>query len=421
MSFSFNTALSGLNASSNSIGVSGNNIANANTIGYRGSSISFADVFANAHGVRLSGAGTPMQIGNGVRVAAVRTNTAQGSLTDAGSPTSAAIQGNGFFVVRNSNGEQHYTRAGDFVLDRDGYLVAPNGGRVQGYAAVNGAIPSGAALTDLQVPIGQTLPPTVTSQATFRMNLNAADRTGTQFHATTRVYDSRGTARTLDMTFTRQANGSYTMSATLDGVATELSVDGGAPSNTPATFTFDQNGQPTSPTSLSIIPDQTQLGGASLPSIAINLRETNPDGTPGAFNITNYASQSAVSSTRQNGSAAGEFAGLMVDNNGILYAVFSNQQSRAIGQYALATFNSEEGLARTGNNLFSETPSSGQPSIGAPATGGRGGVVGGALEQSNVDIASEFVDLIQAQRGFQANSRVINTMNQALQELIQII
>lgn len=421
MAFSFSTALSGLNASSNSLGVSGNNIANANTTGYRSSAITFADVFASSHGIRLNGAGTPMQIGNGVRVAAVRTNFGQGSLTDSGSATSAAITGNGFFVVRNPNGEQFYSRAGDFVLDREGFLVTPNGDRVQGYMATNGTIPTGAALTNLQVPIGQTIPPSVTSQATFRMNLNSSDPAGTQFHSTMLVYDSRGTARTLDMTFTKLANGSYDMTATLDGVPTQLSADGGAPAGTPVNFAFDANGQPTSPTSLSIVPDQTQLGGATLPSIAINLRQTNADGTPGAFNITNYASLSAVSSTQQDGFASGAFAGLAVDNNGILHAIFSNQQSRPIGQYALATFNSQEGLSRTGNNLFSETPSSGQPTIGAPASGGRGGIVGGALEQSNVDIASEFVDLIQAQRGFQANSRVINTMNQALQELIQIV
>jgi flagellar hook protein FlgE len=415
MSFSFGTALSGLRANSNALGVTGNNIANANTIGFRSGSITFADVFADSRGIRFNGAGTSMQVGNGVRVAAIHSNFSQGSLTETGASTNAAIQGNGFFVVRNANGEQHYTRAGDFVLNNNGNLVMPNGEIVQGYQAVNGVIPSGASVTDIQIPIGQTIPPTVTSEAMVRMNLDSTAATGAEFHATMRVYDSRGTARTLDMTFTRLANGSYDMNATLDGVAAQS--NGGATVN----FTFDANGNPTAPATLQIVPDQTALGGAALPSIDIELRQTNPDGTPGPFNITNYANPSAISATDQNGSAAGEFSGLASDNNGLLYAVFSNRQSRVIGQYALATFTSQEGLNRLGDNLFGETITSGQAAIGAPGSGGRGLVIGSALEQSNVDIATEFVNLIEAQRGFQSNSRVITTMNQALQELIQII
>ncbi len=175
------------------------------------------------------------------------------------------------------------------------------------------------------------------------------------------------------------------------------------------------------PTTLSVIPDQTQLGGAVLPAIEINLRETNEDGTPGTENITSYDGASAVAATIQDGYATGELNGAAVDADGIIYGLFSNGQTRMVGQYAVATFNSEESLQRSGGNMFSETITSGQATIGEPGTGGRGLIAGGYLEQSNVNITNEFVSLIEAQRGFQANSRVITTLNQTFQDLLQII
>lgn len=421
MSFSFNTALSGLNASSNALNVVGNNIANANTIGFRSSSVTFADLFANRYGIRMNGAGNGLQVGNGVQVSSIHTNFEQGNLNESGSPLHAAIQGNGFFVVRNSDGTSGYTRAGDFTVNNQGFLVASNGGQVQGYMAQNGVIPTGAPLTALQIPVGQTLTPLATTQGTFHMNLDASSATGSTFHSTMQVYDSLGASRTLDMSFTRQADGTFQMTGTLDGHAVQTSVDGGAASGTPVSFAFDSSGNLTSPTSLSIVPDQTQLGGAVLPSIAIGLRETNADGTPGSFNITSFSSPSAVSATSQNGYAVGELNGAAIDQNGNIYGIYSNGQTRVVGQYALANFASGEGLSRTGGNMFGETTTSGQATIGAPGSGGRGLIAGGYLEQSNVNITNEFVDLIQAQRGFQANSRVITTLNQTFQDLLQII
>jgi flagellar hook protein FlgE len=421
MSFSFNTALSGLNASSNALNVVGNNIANANTIGFRSSSVTFSDVFASHYGARLNGAGNSLQIGNGVQIGSIHTNFEQGNLNESGSPLHAAIQGNGFFVVKNSEGTSGYTRAGDFTVNNLGFLVSSNGGQVQGYQAQNGAIPTGAPLTALQIPIGQTLAPQITSNGTFRMNLNSSAATGSQFHAPMEVYDSLGTKRALDMTFTRQADGSFQMTGTLDGHPVQTSVDGGAASATPVSFTFDSSGNLTSPTTLAIIPDQTQLGGAVLPSIAVNLRETNADGTPGAFNITSFATTSAVSATTQDGYSAAELNGAAVDQNGNIYGIFSNGQSRIVGQYALANFNSPEGLGRTGGNMFSETIGSGQATIGAPGAGGRGSIAGGYVEQSNVNITNEFIDLIEAQRGFQSNSKVINSLNETFQSLLQVI
>lgn len=405
---SFDTALSGLRASSNALNVAGNNIANANTTAFKAGTIRFADVFLNSLG--FNGANAQLQIGNGVTTAAIYRTFSQGSLADSGSPTSMAIQGNGYFVVRDLAGAQSYTRAGDFILDKDGFLVTPGGQRVQGYAAVDGVVPPDALLSSLQVPIGATSPPQVTSEVTLRMNLNSADPVDTEFTASVQVYDSLGAAHALNIVYTKTGDLTYSVTANLDGVDAMIS---------PATLTFDSDGKlvdPADPTPLVITPDQAQLAGATLPSINLNLYQ--PDGTA---NISNFAAQSGVSSTAQDGFAAGTVIGIAVDKAGVIGAVFTNGQVRPLGQIALATFNSQDGLKSLGGNLFQETTGSGPASIGRPGSGGRGDVAGSALEQSNVDIATEFTNLIVAQRSFQANSRVITTMNQALQDILQII
>jgi flagellar hook protein FlgE len=416
MPFSFSTALSGLRASSDSLGVSGNNIANANTTAFKSSSITFADIFTNSLGVRLNGAGGSMQIGSGVQTAAIPTDFTQGNVNDNSSSTAAAIQGTGFFVVRDSAGAQVYTRAGDFSIDKNGYLVSPDGSQVQGYAAVGQEIPAGGALSAIRIPIGETTAPMPTSEITLKMNLNSSDTNGVTFHAPVQVYDSKGVSHTLDMTFTRQLDGTYQIAATLDGNAATVDAGGG-----PTELEFDSNGQLVGPATLTINPNQTFLNGASLTDISLNLFETNPDGSQGGANVTNYSAASAVAAIRQDGFAAGSLTGLSVSANqdGIISAVFSNGQVRPIAQFAVATFNSQDGLNHMGGNKFAETPASGQPSIGAGGSGGRGLVIGNALEQSNVDLAAEFTDLIVAQRSFQANSRVISTISQTLQDLIQ--
>jgi flagellar hook protein FlgE len=416
MPFSFSTALSGLKASSDAIGVTGNNIANANTTAFKSSSITFADNFTDSLGVRLNGAGGTMQIGDGVTTAAIPTNFAQGTLASSTSSTAASIQGGGFFVIKNAAGAQQYTRAGDFSIDNKGFLVTPDGANVQGFAAVGGVVPPGIAPTSIQIPIGETTAPVATSQATLRMNLNSADPAGVVFHSPVQVYDSKGVSHSLDITYTKQANGSYTIAGTLDGNAATINT-GAAPN----ALTFDANGVLTAPATLSIVPDQTKLNGASLPSIAISLFQQNPNGSQGAPNMTNFSAPSAVASVDQNGFGAGSLTGLSIsaDHAGVLSAIFSNGQIRPIAQLAIATFNSQDGLTHLGGNNYGETQTSGQPSIGTAGSGGRGDVVGGALEQSNVDIATEFTNLIVAQRSFQANSKVITTISQTLQELIQ--
>jgi flagellar hook protein FlgE len=422
MGFSFSTALTGLSASSETISVAGNNIANANTIGFKSTSVSFADVFTNSSGIRLNGAGTAVQLGKGVRISATPTNFSQGTLNLTDVATNAAIEGNGFFVVSDQQGALFYTRAGDFTLDKAGNVITPSGHKAQGYVAANGVIPPGASLTALSVPIGKTIAPVITSEATFRMNLNSKDAAGSEFHALVQVYDSKGASHKMDLAFTKQADGSYLMAATVDGNAANTSVNGGAPGAAPVAVTFDANGQLTAPNTLAVIPDPAFLNGATLPSVSINLRQPAPPAGSGEPNITNYASASSVASTDQNGFSSGELIGLAQspDQNGAIYAVFSNGQRQLLGQMALATFNSQSSLRRLGNNMYGETLASGQPSIGVPGSGGRGTIIGASLEQSNVDIATEFTTLIVAQRGFQANSRVITTISQTMQDLLQV-
>lgn len=422
MAYSFSTALSGLRTSSEALNVTGNNIANSNTTGFRSSEISFSDVYASALGVRLNGAGNTLQVGNGVQVAAIRTNFTQSGFADSGSATSAAIQGNGFFVLADKEGSRSFTRAGEFTIDRDGYLTTPDGNRVQGYRAVSGAIDSSAPPQALRVPLGETLAPQATTTATLRVNLNSTAADTAVFNSPVQVFDSRGESHTLNLKLTKTSGGNYTAVATLDGDPAQISVDGAPASNAPVNFTFASDGMLLSPQTLAVVPDQTQLGGATLPQVDIALRETNPDGTPGASNFTNYAAASNVSATLQDGFAAGTLTSISAaDADGTLYAVFNNGQTRPIGQFALATFTAEAGLSHLSGTRFGETPGSGQPSIGAAGSGGRGAVVGGVVEQSNVDLATEFTNLIVAQRGFQANSRVITTLNQTLQDLLQIV
>ncbi|MDX2029414.1 MAG: flagellar hook protein FlgE [Blastocatellia bacterium] len=422
MALTFSTALTGLRANAESLNTTGNNIANSNTTAYKTSSANFADLFHDSFNAPLNGAGLALQQGAGVRAAGIAVNFSQGTLSESGSALNAGIQGNGYFVLSSESGAQSYTRAGDFTLDREGYLVTPGGQKVQGYPATGGVIPPDAAPTSIKAPLGEFIAPSATSKAAFRMNLSAKDAVDSEFHSQVQIYDSKGVAHTLDLLYTKTGDGAYTVTATVDGNEAQLSLDGGG-GGTSADLTFDENGQLTAPETLAVIADPTTLNGATMPDIDIALYTLNPDGTNGPGLITNYNATSAVAATEQNGFSSGTLAGLSfsASGNGDVVAVYNNGQTSVVGRLAVATFNSQDGLRQLGGNMFGETTTSGPPSIGAATTGGRGAVVGGVLEQSNVDIATEFTDLIIAQRGFQANSRVINTINQTLQDLIQIV
>jgi flagellar hook protein FlgE len=410
MGFSFSTALSGMKANSSTLGVAGNNIANSNTTGFKTNTVSFADVYTGA------------SIGSGVQTVKTTTVFEQGVLNDSGSSTNAALQGNGFFVVANADGQVAYTRAGEFSVDKDGYMVTPTGHRAQGYLAVDGEIPSSATVENIVVPLGQLLDPVETESATFRLNLDSSAATGAEFNSPVTVYDSKGVTHTLNLEFTKTATaGQYTVLATVDGTTASTSFNGAAATVAAKTFTFDGSGNLTSPTTFSVVGPAAVLDGATLASVEIELYRTNADGSTSP-NITNFGSDSAVTSTLQDGFPAGSLVtvGFSKDGTGIVEGTFSNGQIRTVGQLAIASFNAQTELKHSGSNLYQETLGSGAPSVGVAGAGGRGNVIGANLEASTVDIATEFTNLIVAQRSFSANSRVINTISQALQEVLQI-
>lgn len=384
------SGISGLRSHQTMLDVTGNNIANVNTTGFKSSQVQFQDtlsqVLTNAGAAQDGVGGTnPAQIGLGVRVAGVTTNFTQGASQVTGRSTDMMIQGDGFFVVRKGN-ETYYTRAGSFDFDSTGQMVLPGeGALVQGWMAVNGVIDTNGPLSDLKVPAGSVMGAVASSSATYAGNLDSAAADGTVLNRTIDLYDATGASRTLTLTFTKAATG-WSVAAG-DGTATVAS--------TPVTFAA--NGRITSPTSLTV-------GG-----VAVDLST-----------LTGYAGLDTVKATTQDGQAAGTLQSFALGADGTITGSFSNGLKQVIGRIALGAFTNPAGLEKAGGSLFRTTVNSGDPAIGTAGTGGRGSLAGGALEMSNVDLSSEFTSLIVAQRGFQANSRVITTSDEVLQELVNL-
>ena len=382
--------ISGLRSHQTMLDVTGNNIANVNTTGFKSSQVVFQDTLSQlltgAGGAQDGVGGTnPAQIGLGVRVAGVTTNFTQGASQMTGRSTDMMIQGDGFFVVRKG-AETYYTRAGSFDFDSTGQMVLPGeGALVQGWMAVNGVIDTTGPVTDLSVPAGTVMPAVASTSATYRGNLDSAAADGTVLHRTIEVYDTTGTARTLDLTFTKSATG-WAVEAT-DGAATVAST----------AMVFDAAGALTSPTSLTV-------GG-----VAVDLST-----------VTGFAGLDTIKADSQNGQAAGTLQSFTLGADGTIMGSFSNGMKQAIGRIALSSFTNPSGLEKAGGSLFRTTVNSGEPAVGTAGTGARGTLAGGALEMSNVDLSSEFTSLIVAQRGFQANSRVITTSDEVLQELVNL-
>ena len=384
------SGISGLRAHQTMLDVTGNNIANVNTTGFKSSQVVFQDTLSQlltgAGGAQDGVGGTnPAQIGLGVRVAGVTTNFTQGASQMTGRSTDMMIQGDGFFVVRKG-AETYYTRAGSFDFDATGQMVLPGeGALVQGWMAVNGVIDTNGPVTDLSVPAGTVMPAVASTSATYKGNLDAAAPDGTVLHRTIDVYDATGSARTLTLTFTKSAAGWAVEGS--DGAATVAST----------AMTFDAAGALTSPTTMTV-------GGG-----AVDLST-----------LTGFAGLDTVKADSQNGQGAGTLQSFTLGADGTIMGSFSNGMKQAIGRIALSAFTNPAGLEKAGGSLFRTTVNSGEPAIGTAGTGARGSLAGGALEMSNVDLSSEFTSLIVAQRGFQANSRVITTSDEVLQELVNL-
>jgi flagellar hook protein FlgE len=418
----FDTAISGINAASADLNVISNNIANASTVGYKTSRAEFADVFATS----LLGAGGNA-IGKGVSLSAVTQEFGQGNISFTDNALDLAISGGGFYQL-SVDGALQYTRAGNFKVDREGFVVSNAGSRLQGFQ-VNAAGDVTGQLGDIQIdtslldpnPTGlvdltsnldsREVPPTVPFGGPF--DAFAAPPTApdpSSFNATTSttVYDGLGNPHVLSLYFVKTATpNEWEVHSLVDGVTT----------SGPDTLTFQSNGQfdpLTLPVEVSITGWQPLNAagagtGADPQDITVSLSDTTQFGTP-----------FAVSSVVQDGFSAGQLRGLEIDSTGIAFARFTNGESRALAQIALANFNNPNGLQPIGDTNWVETFASGPSNVGAPGTSGLGVIQSAALEESNVEITAQLVDLIIAQRNFQANAQVIQAEDAVTQTVINL-
>ena len=423
------TARSGLIATGASLSVIGNNIANVNTVGFKGSRTEFADLLS-AQG----GGGSAARIGLGTRIGRVSAAFTQGSIESTGRPTDLAVEGNGFFVVRNGDGF-FYTRAGNFRLDADGRLVTFQGLPVQGFG-VNDAQQAIGGPLDIAVTSASSQP-LATTEAALKANLQADVElvNGGTFDGTTfdtafassnfttslNVFDSLGARHTLNLFFTRTGDNAWAYNVGVDagetgGTAGDLSIIGSG------SLTFNPDGSLNA-----TAPDPgtatVTFSGAAAQTITFDVGTPNPSAVlgEGIDGFTQFAGPSAVGFQSQNGYGAGQLLSLEFSEAGVVTGVFDNGQTRPLFQLALANFTAPDGLTPLGNGLFRESIDSGPPATGVPQVGGLGSVVGGALEQSNVALAQEFIDLISMQRSFQANARVITSSDVLLNDLVNLV
>lgn len=404
---SFSIPLSGLQADSTALNTIANNLSNMNTTGYKSQTTTFSDLFYQTLGV--SGSGNEMQVGAGTTVASTKTNFTNGSISSTGNSTDMAISGNGFFVVQQ-NGVQELTRDGSFSLDSTGNLITASGQSVMGYPATNGVVNTSAALTGIQIPVGQVEQPNATTTFTINANLNSGATAGTTFVSPVVVYDTLGESHTLNVTYTKvSGSNSWTYNVDLGGDATV----GGAGAT--GTLTFDGAGKLTSPTTDQAITLTSFTDKANDMTVSWDLI-----GSTGA-NISGVGSTSTNSSTSQDGYASGQYSSFTVDSSGNVVVSYSNNQKKIVGQVALATVANEQGLVRVGSNSYTTSLSSGDAVVGLAGVGGRGTISASSLEGSNVDTSTEFANLIVAQRAFQANSKAVTAFDTVTQTVIDMI
>ncbi len=411
----FEQALSGLTAASQNLDTIGNNIANASTIGFKEVRAEFADVYAAS----LGGA-TSTQIGIGTAVAAIAPQFTQGNITTTGNPLDIAINGSGFFR-EVSNGITSYSRNGQFSLNSSGQIVNPQGAQLTGYPAdASGNITSAppVPLTLSQAPV----PPQVTSTSSLSLNLDSGATpipAGTTFSPSNAasynsstsmtVYDTQGNAHTATYYFVNNSANNWSVYATGDG--TQVAGTGGA--GTPiGTLSFNTSGTLNPATDVSMSMSMPVTTGAANP---LTFSTTFP-----AASTSQYGVPFSVSANTQNGYATGQLAGFSIGKDGVISGRYTNGQTRAQGQIALANFTNPQGLIAQGGNAFAESAASGQPVIGAPTSGSMGTLQSGALESSTVDLTTELVNMITAQRVYQANAETVKTQDQVQQTLMNL-
>jgi flagellar hook protein FlgE len=357
-----------------------------------------------------------MQTGLGVQQAATVSNFTDGNTSSTGIASNMALSGQGFFVVKDTNGVESYTRAGDFSTNNAGYLVSPEGDLLMGYPAVNGVVNSSGALQSINVGTGLTTPAVATSTISVTANLSSDTAVGGSGPTSTlAVYDSLGGEHQLSITYTKTAANTWTYSVTIP-TADVTSGGTGTTVVGSGTLNFNGNGTLTSTTGVTAISIPTFADGAT-GAQAIG----GPFGTAASPTITQTASSNATSATTQDGYASGTLQSYSVQSDGTVSGTFSNGKTMALGQVAVASFANNQGLSAVAGNKYQMTVASGYPVIGVAGTGGRATITGGSVEQSNVDIAKEFSNLIVAQQAYSANAKSITTFNQVSQATLQML
>ncbi len=442
------SGVSGLKTHQIRMDVIGNNIANVNTVGFKSSRMSFQEIYSQTvRGAGSSSGGVggtnPQQIGLGVTVGSIDVNHSKGSIQRTDSVTDMMVDGSGFFILTNDESAQNkfYTRAGNFVLDNQGYLVAPNGFKVLGLDGKS-----------VQINRSETKEATPSTKAILDGNINTSE---TSYTTDLKLYDSLGSLHQVDVAFGanykdgtesyRRVKFSETGKIPVNSIPTTLNAAPAIPEGTPLFMKFDATGAPLGFYTATIDPVTGTLGSPTAvgdPASATPLQLTIV--APGANNvilkinndmmykggdstatdksacISQRAQDTSLKATRLNGNAAGLLNSFTVSANGEVVGVFTNGEKKTLSTIQIADFDNPPGLMKMGSNMFAETNNSGVPKFGQPGTGSFGALAPGALEMSNVDLAQEFTDMITTQRGFQANSKIITTTDEMLQELVNL-
>ncbi|GGX77972.1 flagellar hook protein FlgE [Litchfieldella qijiaojingensis] len=422
----FSQALSGLNAASSKLDVLGNNIANSQTVGFKGSNTQFADVFASS------------KVGLGTRVSAVLQNFNEGNIEATGRELDLAISGQGFYRYEQS-GEIVYARNGQLSLTPDGFLVNGQGARIMGYGLnAAGAVQTGGQPQVLNVPADEMAASATTDVATV-INLDSREVVGAElsqvevnnlgggtqtldYHYSNNftVFDSLGNPRNVTVYYEKTGSNTWDAKVVMDGSYNDTDTSGNGTNDNDFTVTFNQNGT---------LNQITDSGGAVVadndPQVTFNSASMGGDPLDLVFNLdlagsTQFGNTSTTSSLTQNGYTSGALVGITIENDGTIMRNYANEQSRPAGQIALAFFRNPEGLQPNGDNAWTATADSGQELVGAPGTGLLGSVESGAIETSNVDMAKQLVDMIVSQRAYQANSQTIKTQDEVLQTAINL-
>jgi flagellar hook protein FlgE len=475
----FSIALSGLEADSVALNTIGNNLANLNTTAFKGQTTSFEDLFYQQIG--QSGSGDAIQVGAGTKVSGTSTDFTEGTILPDANANSAdmALAGNGFFVVQQG-GVQSLTRAGDFQLSSNGSLITQDGQQVMGYAAVNGVVNQNSSLTPITIPVGLNEGAQATQNFSVTANLNSNATVGTPFSSPVTIFDSLGQSHQATVSYTKTGTNTWSYSVTLP--AGDAS---GTPVNNTGTLTFDTSGNLIEPTTTpwpsatavtvgTTILDSngnlervtsvsgtgttggaapawsaaaggtttdnsganqvvwTNLGAVSpiaspitFPGLSDGASDLsfnwNPNNASGSPTISQLAAASSNTGALQDGFPSGVYQSFTADSSGVITAQFSNGRTSVVGQVAVATVANTAGLTASGSNNFTTTAASGMASVGVAGAGGRGQLDDAALEQSNVNISTEFSNLIVAQRAFEANSKTVTTFDTISQDVMSMI